>query len=60
MQARRGSRIGADLMLTGACAEGDLPALDLAHDVSAAEFTAASRDAFVVVFDRDFGAQLCA
>lgn len=60
MQARRGSRIGADLTLTDARAEGDVLALDLAHDASAAEFTAASRDALVADFDRDFGAQLCA
>lgn len=60
MQARRGSRIGADLTLTDARAEGAVLALDLAHESSAAEFTAASRDALVAEFDRTFGAQLCA
>lgn len=60
MQARRGSRIGADLTLADARADGAVLALDFVHDASATKFTAASRDAYAADPDRDFNAQLCA
>ncbi|EKE45836.1 hypothetical protein OCGS_0062 [Oceaniovalibus guishaninsula JLT2003] len=60
MNARAGSRLGDDLTLTGARAEGNQLVMDLRHDDAESAFTPAARDAFTFTLERDVPMQMCA